>query len=137
MSNEELDAVTGQLADVQRRLLDLPSDAFAERYALLQEHDVLRERASEFRQDWDNQRTDAELLAELAALRGRLEAIEKQKIDLVVQAGSGGRAAPGGDTGGVQINTGIVAAQGAGGIQARIGRIKGILEARGVEVPAK
>ena len=137
MNSDDLDSVTEQLADVQRKLLDLPPDAFAQKYELLRHQDALRERAARFRLDWDNQRTDEELLAELAAMRGRLEAIDKQKIDLVVQAGSGGRASPGGDTGGVQINAGIGAAQGAGEIQARIGRIKGILEERGVDVPKK
>ena len=85
MTDEHLDDVTAQLADVQRKLLDLPDDAFAERYALQKQQDALREQASQFREDWDAQRPTDELLAELAARRAQLKTIEDQRIDMVSQ----------------------------------------------------
>ena len=136
MQNSDLDQITQQLAEVQRRLLDLPSDAFAERYQLQKQQDGLRAEAARFRKDWDEQRPDSNMLAELQALRSKLETIEGQKIDLVVQLGGGEGSGPGSSGwGAVGINNAILDAQGAGDIRARIGRILGILEDRGVGVP--
>ena len=79
---------------------------------------------------------DAELLAELAALRSQMVAIEKQRIDLVAQAGSGGATSSEmGNLGGYKINKGIEDAHGLPRIKARIGVLKNLLDARGVEVP--
>ena len=137
----DLETITAQLAALQRELLDLPSDAFAERYELQKQQDVLRAQASQFREDWDRQRPTDELLAELAARRSQLKAIEGQRINLVTQAGGGGTGgtSPAGASsyGGVDINLGIGDAQGSGDIQARIGLIKGILEERDIDIPEK
>lgn len=137
MTDEHLDDVTAQLADVQRKLLDLPDDAFAERFALQKQQDALREQASQFREDWDAQRPTDELLAELAARRAQLKTIEDQRIDMVSQSGGGtGANAAGADGFGAgAINTGIGQAHGLGDIEARIGRIKGILTERDVAIP--
>jgi hypothetical protein len=137
MSDEQLDDVTAQLAEVQGKLLDLPDDAFAERYALQKQQDALREQASQFAEDWDAQRPTDELLAELAARRSQLKAIEDQRIDMVSQSGGGSAAnAPGADAYGAgDINTGIAQAQGLGDVEERIGRIKGILRERDVAIP--
>jgi hypothetical protein len=138
MSDQNLDRVTQELADIQRSLIDLPDDAFAERFELQKRQDALREEAAQFRQDWDKQRSDSDLLAELAAMRSRLASIESQKIDLVTQSGFASEAGPGADgLGAIGINIGIGEAHGAGDIQARIGRLKNILEERGVDVPAE
>lgn len=128
--------ITKRLADVQRRLLDLPDDAFRQKHELLQERDQLREEASGFADALDAERADEDLLRELTALRGQAKMIEAQRIDLVVQAGSGG-ASTGemGNLGGVKINKGIEDAMGLPKIRARIGVIKGHLIDRGIAIP--
>lgn len=133
MSDED---ITRQLADVQQRLLDLPEDAFEERYELRKQQDELRSIARSGDNPMDQGRSDDELLAELASLRDRMKYIEKQRIDLVQQAGSGGASTSEmGNLGGVQINKGIDDAMGLGGIKSRIGVLKGILQDRGIPIP--
>lgn len=128
--------IVSKLADVQKRLFDLPDDAFEEKYKLLNEQDQLREVASGYAGMVDSERSDEELLRELASKRQQMMSIEGKRIDLVVQAGSGG-ASTGemGNLGGVQINKGIEDAHGLPAIKARIGVIKGTLRDRGVEFP--
>lgn len=127
--------ITKRLADIQRRILDLPDDAFAEKYELLKERDRLREEASGFADELGSGRSDEELLRELAALRSRIRMIEGQRIDLVMQAGTGAATGEMGNLGGVQINKGIEDAMGLPRIRARIGVIRGYLIDRGVEIP--
>ena len=130
------DDITRELADIQKQLIDLPDDAFEERYRLRTRQDELRAIARSGDNPLDRGRSDEHLLNELAGLRSQMYAIEKQRIDLVQQAGSGGSTSGEmGNLGGVKINKGIDDAQGLPGIKARIGVIKGILEDRGVEVP--
>ncbi len=133
---DDIATLTRQLADIQDKLIALPPDAFAERYALEKQRDALRAKAAEFHENQDDHRSDQELLDELAARRSQLKAIEGQKIDMVVQSGGGTGSGSGADGyGGVGINQGIAAAQGLGQIQARIGVLKSALEARGVPIP--
>lgn len=130
----DLDRVTRSLADLQDRLLALPDDAFAERYGLEKQQDELRRQAAKFRVDWDAKQPADELIAELAALRSRIEAIEGDRIDMVSQSGGGSLAGPGADGwGGVRINQQIEQAHGAQAIRDRIARIVGILADRGIE----
>ncbi len=132
----EIDELTRKLADIQRQLLDLPDDAFAERFELRKQQDVLRSEAASHAQDLDKARSTPDLLSELSGLRSQMRAIEKQRIDLVMQAGSGGAStAEMGNLGGVKINRGIDEALGLPKIKARIGLLKGILTDRGVEIP--
>jgi len=123
-----------RLVAVQDQLIALPDDAFAERYELRKDQDELRRQASEFSYALYEDKFDDELLDELRALREQMKAIEKQRIDLVVQAGSGGVSNMG-NLGGVAINKGIDDAMGLPRIKAKIGRIKGVLKDRGVHVP--
>lgn len=136
-ANADVTDVTARLADVQKRLLALPDDAFAEKFELLKQRDRLREEAAGFAAMIDSERSDEELLRELAALRSQMQSIEGKRIDLVMQAGSGG-ATTGemGNLGGVKLNKGIDDAFGLPKIKARIGVIKGTLSDRGVEIPA-
>jgi len=128
--------IVAKLADVQRQLLDLPADAFEEKYKLLNQQDLLREEAAGYAGLVDSDRSDEELLAELAAQRSQLAAVESQRIDLVMQAGGGGAmSGEMGNLGGVKINKGIDDAHGLPKIKARIGVIKGMLRDRGVEFP--
>ena len=125
-----------KLADVQDRLLALPADAFAEKFELLGEQDELRDEAAGFAADIDSDRSDDDLLRELDGLRRQMKHIEKQRIDLVFQAGSGGASTSEmGNLGGVKINKGIDDALGLPKIKARIGILKGTLSDRGVAIP--
>jgi hypothetical protein len=128
--------IATKLADVQKRLLDLPDDAFAEKFELLKERDALRDMAAGYAETLDRNRSDEELRKELAALRSRAQSIEDQRIDLVVQAGSGGAiSGEMGNLGGVKINKAIEDGHGLPKIRSRIGIIKGILNDRGAEFP--
>ena len=127
--------ITRKLADVQDRILALPSDAFAQRWELRKEQDALREEAREFAYAMDEDKFDDELLSELRALRDRMMAIERQRIDLVSQAGGGSMSGEMGNLGGVKINRGIDNAMGLPAIKARIGVIKGVLKNRDVDIP--
>ena len=128
--------LTAQLADVQRRLHELPDDAFAEKFALHKERDALRDRARTYAEDLDKGRSTEELLAELASLRSQMHSIEGQRIDLVYQAGSGGASSSEmGNLGGIALNRGMDDAMGLPKIKARIGLLKGILTDRGTEIP--
>lgn len=132
----DIDHITRELARVDAELRSLPDDAFEQRYHLRMEQDTLRQQAAQFAEDVDKDRSDQDLLAELSGLRSQLTQIERQKIDLVVQAGGGAVGTSNmTNLGGVDINRRIGEAAGAGRIQARIGRIKGILTDRGVKVP--
>lgn len=130
----ELDELNQELARVQDDLLALPDDAFEARYRLQKRQDELREQAAAYHQDRDARRSSAELIAELAALRGQLEGIYDQQINLVSQAGGGTAAGPGADGyGGVGANQAIFEAQGGNRVRARIDRIRGILSDRGID----
>jgi hypothetical protein len=126
--------IVKQLSEVQDELLALPDDAFAQRWELRTRQAELRDRARDFSYNMYEDKFDEELLDELRALREQMKQIEKQRIDLVVQAGSGGISNMG-NLGGVAINKGIDDAQGLPQIKARIGQIKGVLADRGVSVP--
>jgi len=126
--------IVKQLSEVQDQLNALPNDAFAQRWELRVRQDELREQAREFSYAPYEDKFDDELLDELRALREQMKWIEKQRIDLVVQAGSGGISNMG-NLGGVAINKGIDDAQGLPQIKAKIGQIKGVLSDRGVDVP--
>ncbi|MEN8238625.1 MAG: hypothetical protein ABFR53_05415 [Actinomycetota bacterium] len=126
--------IARQLAEVQDRLIALPDDAFAERWKLRTLQDDLRKQAREFSYPVYEDKFDDELLDELRALRDRMKQIEKQRIDLVVQAGTGGVSNMG-NLGGVEINKGIDDAMGLPRIKAQIGQIKGVLMDRDVTIP--
>lgn len=128
--------MTRELADIQKRLIDLPSDAFSERYELQKRQDHLRDTLRANPEAMFADRPNEDLLAELAALRRQRDAIDRTRIDLVTQAGSGG---PGsgemGNLGAYAINKGIQDAHGLPAIQSRIGIIKNVLDERGVDIP--
>lgn len=132
----DVDDLIRELGEIQKQLAELPDDANDERFRLRQRQDELRAEARDHAGDLDKDRPTSEMLYELDALRNQMKAVEKQRIDLVQQAGSGGASSGEmGNLGGVQINKGIDDAQGLPTIKARIGRIKGILRDRGVDIP--
>jgi hypothetical protein len=132
----DVDDLIKELGEIQKRLAELPEDANDERFTLRQRQDELRGQAREHAGDLDKDRPTSEMLYELDALRSQMKAVEGQRIDLVQQAGSGGATSGEmGNLGGVKINKGIDDAMGLPKIKARIGRIKGILTDRGVDIP--
>ncbi len=131
---DDIGDLTRRLADVQKQLWDLPDDAFAERYELKEKQRALRAEAAQFAQHMDDDQPSDDLLLELSSLRSRMIAIERQRINLVTQAGTTS-AGEMGNLGGFAINQGIEEAMGLPNIKTRIGLIKGILIDRGVEVP--
>ena len=134
MPEVDLDQVLGELSEVQDRLIALPDDAFAERYELRCRQDELRNQMASLRVDFDVERSTENLLSELSGLRSRLASIEGQRIDMVSQAGGSG-GLTGAMTPEEGLNRKMDEAAGAGEIRSRIGRVKGILIDRGVEVP--
>ena len=134
MPEIDLDQVLGELSEVQDRLIALPDDAFAERYELRCRQDELRNQMASLRVDFDVERSTENLLSELSGLRSRLASIEGQRIDMVSQAGGSG-GLTGAMTPEEGLNRKMDEAAGAGEIRSRIGRVKGILIDRGVEVP--
>ena len=128
---DSMDQLRQELAEIQEKLIELPSDAFAERYELRTRQDELRDKVASFSQDRDADRSDQELLEELSALHTRHKQIVRSRIDLVGQSSGGSGAGPGAGAYGVDdINRGIAAAAGASEIEARITRIKSILADR-------
>lgn len=131
--DKSLDELLVELAEVQERLIELPSDAFAERYELRGRQYALREQTARFARDWDLDRSSEDLIVELASLQERLAQLDHLKIDVATQHGGGSNADGGDGWGATQLNQGIDAAQGAGDLHARIGRIKAILTDRGID----
>lgn len=132
---EKLDSITRRLADVQRRLLDLPSDAFAERYELQRQQDALREEAAAFHDELDASRSDADLISELRGLRDQLRSIANSQINTASQVGGNPSGGAGdGGKGAIVINAAMRQAQGIDRVKARIAQITQILERRGVEI---
>ena len=127
--------IVRQLSEVQDQLNALPDDAFEQRWELRTRQGELREQARVFAYAPDEDKFDDELLDELRALRNRMKEIERQRIDLVGQAGGGSMSGEMGNLGGVKLNKSMDDASGLPAIKARIGAIKGVLIDRGVDIP--
>lgn len=95
--NRSFDEVFAEIAEVRRRLDELPSDAFVERVDLRRRLDELQVEIDPHGHDWDQDRSTEDLLAELRALRSRLRQLESQKTNVAAQQGDGTQAAGGGD----------------------------------------
>ncbi len=133
-----LEEVNRNPARVQDELLALGDNDFADKYRLQTLRDDLRSRAAAFRVDYDLERSDEALLQELAARRAQVDAIHKNTMDYVTQAGAGSSGGSTYDHGGKSgINHDIADAQGIGEINARISRLETILDERGIEYPAE
>lgn len=126
---EELAAITQQLAE-------LPRDAFLEKIDIQSRQNELRAEAAELRRGASVATATDELLAQLTKLRRQRDAIEKSRIDVVQQSGNTGTGVflgtnHQGDA--MRINRRIDEAHGLSDLEARIGRIKGMLTDRGVD----
>lgn len=130
----KVDSLIRELGEVQDRLIALPDDAFAERFELLKLQDQLREQAALHTAGVDNERPTEDLLAELASLRQRRDALESEHVNVMLQASNIDAAGFSGNADAAQINRQMDSARGLPQIVSRIGRIKGILTDRGVAV---
>jgi hypothetical protein len=102
-----VETLVRQLAGIRDQLIALPDDAFAERFELVRRQDELRSQAAEYAEGADRERLTEDLLAELASLR------------MHADAGATNRT--------------MDDARSTTRIEARIGRIKGVLIGRGVD----
>lgn len=126
MEIENLDRVLARMGELLDRLAALPEDAFEERRAISEEQERLRGQAARIR---ESAPVDREALtAELESLVERWDAIQDQRIDVVMQSGGGSQ---GGDAfSGVyamKLNKQIDVAQGRHEIEARIKEIRRLL----------
>jgi len=128
-----VETLVRQLAEIQDELIALPDDAFAERFDLLRRQDELRAQAAHHAEGIDTERPTEDLLAELASLRSRRDALEGQRINTMLQASNLDAAGFSGHADAAAMNHKIDAAQGLPRIESRIGRIKGILVDRGID----
>ena len=128
------EALTRELAEIQDHLLELPDDAFAEKFRLHRRRDELRDRLRASAPDLDATRSDEELIRELAAQRSQLAALESQQVNMTSQSMAGLRA------GSFSASERILADKvtqslGIDGVQRRIAYLKALLEERGVDYP--
>ena len=92
------------------------------------ERDTLRSRAAEFSSRIESDRPVEDIERELAALQAQVTAINKSKIDMVMQSGGGTNAGAGADgMGGVVLNQKIGAAGGLDRIKVRIAHLEALL----------
>lgn len=85
----ELEDVALELAAIQDRLLELPDDAFAERYELNSRQDRLRASVESFREKWAADRPTSELEAELAALQTYVDRQIEHRVGISAGPGCG------------------------------------------------
>ncbi len=121
-----------RISEIYDELVEIESDDFAERHRLLTERDVLRSRIHDLQGDavLTDDRPTPQIERELTALRANAAALEKQKINLVVQAGGGSNSGEMGNLGGTGLNVRMAEASGLNSIRQRIGQLKAILENR-------
>lgn len=127
METNDLDGILAEMGRVMDRLAALPDDAFEDRHQLKEEQKRLRERAATARIGAAIDRPSLE--AELAHLLTRWDALQKNRIDVVLQSGGGSQ---GGDAfsgaHAVRVNQQIDAAMGRQEIEDRIADIRRLLE---------
>jgi hypothetical protein len=123
----ELDGILAEMGRVMDTLSALPEDALDERLRLQQEQKRLRAEAAQAREGVTVDRESLE--AELEGLLERWDALQKQRIDVVMQSGGGSQ---GGDAfsgaHAVKLNQQIDAAHGRAGVESRIAEIRRLLE---------
>jgi len=134
--SEEFDQILMRLSQVVDELTRVPIDDFPARDVLMRERDALRGQLAELRGDIDPdaERSTEELSRELKALESSADALQRQKIDAVVQAGGG---SPGsgemGNLGVVELNARMSEATGLAAMERRIQRLRSIIEDRASE----
>jgi len=130
--SEEFDRVLGRLSQIVDELTRVPVDDFPTRDTLMRERDSLRDQLAVLRGDSDPDaaRSTDELARELKALESSADALRRQKIDAVKQAGGGSRSGEMGNLGVVGINARISEATGLAAMERRIQRLRSIIEDR-------
>ena len=122
-----------RLAAIQDELLALPAGPSERRYELLMEQDALRAAASEFAERADEQRSSAELTAELEALRNKRKSLVARRKGYVMS--KGGDSAGPASAAWVRLSKQSRAASGVDRLSVRITQIEDELAARREEEP--
>ena len=86
--------ITSRLAEIHDLLAALPKDAFAERFALAQEQDALRQKAKEFLRSEDSKRSTDRLRSELESLLKRRRLLVESRTGYVIIEGETSLFAP-------------------------------------------
>jgi hypothetical protein len=130
-----LEEVVLELAETQRRLDELPADAFLEKLDLKDHLNDLRAEAASLRAGSDAEGSNAQLLERLANLRLQRDTVEKSQIDVVKQAGTLTAGLSGtthqGDA--TRLNRQIRHGRGITQIEEQIAETKRVLSDRGVD----
>lgn len=124
--SSDLESINTELAEIIDRLNALPSDAFAERYAMLKHQDELREAAAAYRDDLNAIRPTEEVEAELASLRRWRDQLIETRIGFVTSMGGSNQGPTPGAW--VELRDKAMGAAGLDRINARISQLEDILE---------
>jgi hypothetical protein len=128
-----------RLADLRRRIAEIFDELaalgpgrFGQQHALLTERDALQAELHELegRGTLTDERPTEEIEREVAALRSSAEALRRQHIDLVSQAGGGPHGGEMGNLGATGLNQRMDEASGFNQLMRRIGRLEALLEDR-------
>ena len=123
----DINNVLAEMGEIMDQLASLPDDAFGERHRLRQRQKELRSIAADLREGTPVDRQS--LQSELEQLLERWDALQKERIDVVMQSGGGSQ---GGDAfsgaHAAQVNRQIDAARGRAELEARIGEIRRLLD---------
>ena len=134
----DIDAIFRELEEIDKKLDSLPADAFNERITLRERKEELKAQAGDLADHSEALQPTDRLLDERTALLQKLDAIDSQGIDVVMQSGGGGAAGPGAEgLGATGLNRQIDQAQGGDQIRARVAEIDRILRDRGVDPDAE
>ena len=134
----DIDAIFRELEEIDEKLDSLPADAFNERITLRERKEELKAQAGDLANHSEALQPTDRLLDERTALLQKLDAIDAQGIDVVMQSGGGGAAGPGAEgLGATGLNRQIDQAQGGDQIRARVAEIDRILRDRGVDPDAE
>ena len=125
-----LDEITRDLAEVQDQLLATARTDHATRSSLRTRQGALRVEARRFAGELADPRSTAEIKLELKVRRGQIDAVAKERIDLVKQSSTFTGTAPDAIPE-ATLNRKLMAALGAGKIEARIAHLEQLLEKRG------
>lgn len=123
-----VDDIVKELADIQRRLLDLPDGDRAEQFKLLSRRDELRRQASALGGTWDADRPTEDIEAELASQRERLEALVDSHSGYVTSRGGNSQGPDGGEK--AKLTWRAKQAAGIDPILARIAYLESLLAKR-------
>lgn len=122
-----------ELVAIDEKLDTLPADDFEDRVDLHQRHQALKARAAQLNTDADEQRSTADLKAEVTSLRQRIAAIQGDMVDTAVQTSEGNITGPHpGESDPRVMNQEIADGEGAPALVSRLNKLERVLASRGI-----